>query len=157
MSRLASNTNSRPQQPIWLRRKHPMSRLPSNRDTRPQRPMWLRKNASNDQAAIQQERKATSTNAIQKKYVRRPGFHPTGTQGHNDQVIKKKCVQSAGTHPTIRAKTQPVTHAPGAHQSAQPAQTSQSNPTRERMQGLVDPLKMPLEPLSLRMTCCLKG
>ena len=53
---------------------------------------WLRKDASNDQAGIQQEHEATSTNVIKKNIIQWPGFHPTGTQGYNDQVIKNKCI-----------------------------------------------------------------
>ena len=140
MSWLASNKNTRPQQPMGLRqhasndqaaiqhehkattknviRKNIVHRpgvhtkrtqgkndqvinkQASNKNTRPQQSMWLRKHVSNDQAGVQHERKATTTNVIQKKIIQQPGFHPTGTQGHNDQVIEKKCIQWPGRHPT---------------------------------------------------------
>ena len=61
----------------WLRKMYPMRRLASNKNMRPQQPIWL-----------------------SKRCIQWPGFHPTGTQGHNDQVIMKKWIQRPGGHPT---------------------------------------------------------
>ena len=67
-----------------------MTRSSSNKNARPQQPIRLREKWSNAQAVIHQEHKAATTNVIKKtKGIQWPGFHPTGTQGQNDQVIKK--------------------------------------------------------------------
>ena len=116
MTRQASNKSARPQQPMWLRKKRiqwqhfhstgtqghnnqVIKKNVSNDQAGIQQEhmvtttKWLRKNVSNDQAGIQQEHKAITANAIKKTYIQWAGFHPTRTQGHNDQVIKKRCIQ----------------------------------------------------------------
>ena len=45
----------------------------------------IKKNVSSDQAGVQQEHKATTTNVIKNKIIQWARWHPTITQGHNNQ------------------------------------------------------------------------
>ena len=77
-----------------------MSRLASNKNTRSRQQKWLRKKSFNEQAGIQQEHKATTTNVIKKKSS---NGHASIRKGHTattNNVVKKKCIQWPGMHPT---------------------------------------------------------
>ena len=85
MTRPASKKNTRPQQPMWLRKKSSNEQAFIQQKHKAATTNVIKKTTSNEQAGSQQEHKATTTNAIKKKITQWPGFHPPGTQGHNNQ------------------------------------------------------------------------
>ena len=67
-----------------------MKRLASKENTRPQQSMRLRKKSSNEQAGIQQEHKATTTNVIKKNVSNDQAFIQQEHKATTTNVIKRK-------------------------------------------------------------------
>ena len=101
MARLASNKNTRPQQPMWLRDKSPNDQAFIQQGHKATTTKWLRKtNISNDLAFIQQEHKATTTNVIKKQSSNEQAGIQQEHKATTTNVLKKNMIQWAGSHPT---------------------------------------------------------